>query len=217
MRIFGKNSNDRGLCLATTFLAGLFLLSPVCARADTGANDQIAIDMPAPDFTLPDQNGKPFKLSDRKGTWTVVYFYPKADSPGCTEQACAFRDAIKKIESRNGKLVGISADSQDSQKKFHNKHNLSFDLLADSDSKVISQYGVKVPLIGVARRTTFIVDPELKIRSIARDVDPAFDAEWTAETLDELQSDTSKPSSAPAKPVTPSSGKTTKPSSGKAK
>lgn len=217
MRIFGKNSNDRDLCLATTFLAGLFLLSPVCAKADTGANDQIAIDMPAPDFTLPDQNGKPFKLSDRKGTWTVVYFYPKADSPGCTEQACAFRDAIKKIESRNGKLVGISADSQDSQKKFHDKHNLSFDLLADSDSKVISQYGVKVPLVGVARRTTFIVDPELKIRSIARDVDPAFDAEWTAETLDELQSDTSKPSSAPAKTVTPSSGKTSKPSSGKAK
>ncbi|NBQ54236.1 MAG: peroxiredoxin, partial [Proteobacteria bacterium] len=147
----------------------------------------------------------------------VVYFYPKADSPGCTEQACAFRDAIKKIESRNGKLVGISADSQDSQKKFHDKHNLTFDLLADSDSKVISQYGVKVPLIGVARRTTFIVDPELKIRSIARDVDPAFDADWTAETLDELQSDTSKPSSAPAKTVTPSSGKPTKQSSGKAK
>ncbi|NDE15878.1 peroxiredoxin [bacterium] len=148
----------------------------------------IAVEQTAPDFTLVNQDGKSFKLSDRKGSWTVVYFYPKADSPGCTEQACAFRDAIKKIESRNAKLVGISTDTQASQKAFHEKHHLTFDLLADSDAKVTSEYGLKVPVLGVARRTTFIVDPQLKVRSIARDVDPAFDAEWSAETLDELQS-----------------------------
>lgn len=149
----------------------------------------IELNQVAPDFELANQDGKTFKLSDRKGKWTVVYFYPKAGSPGCTEQACAFRDSIKKIEARGAILIGISADSQKTQKDFHAEHRLNFDLLADPDSKVISLYGIKVPLFGIARRTTFIVDPELKIRSISRDVDPAFDGEWSAETLDELQDD----------------------------
>jgi peroxiredoxin Q/BCP len=157
------------------------LKSQVVYAADAEMNQT------APNIELPNQDGKVFKLSDRKGKWTVIFFYPKAGSPGCTEQACAFRDSIKKIEARNAILVGISADKQESQKEFHKKHNLSFDLLSDPDGKVLSAYGVRLPLIGVARRTTFIVDPEMKIRSIAKDVDPAFDAEWSAETLDELQ------------------------------
>jgi peroxiredoxin Q/BCP len=103
-------------------------------------------------------------------------------------------------------LVGISSDTQSTQKEFHAKHRLSFDLLADPKGEALEKYGVKVPVIGVARRTTFIIDPELKVRSIAKDVDPAFDAVWSAETLDELQNDTGgssavtqpSPSAAPA-------------------
>jgi peroxiredoxin Q/BCP len=162
---------------------------------------EVELNKAAPDIELPNQDGKIFKLSDRKGKWTVVYFYPKAGSPGCTEQACAFRDSIKKIEKRDAILVGISADSQESQKEFHSKHNLSFDLLSDSNGVALSAYGVKLPLIGLARRTTFIVGPDLVVRSIAKDVDPAFDAEWSAETLDELQGEASGPAAgvAPSK------------------
>jgi peroxiredoxin Q/BCP len=180
---------------AHVLLLPLCLAAPDVVSLQTAVAADLEINKEAPDFTLPNQDGKTFKLSDRKGKWTVVYFYPKAGSPGCTEQACAFRDAIKKIEVRNAVLVGISMDSQDDQKKFHSKHQLTFDLLADPKGEVLNSYGVKMPVVGLARRTTFIVDPNMMIRSIARDVDPAFDAEWSAETLDELQDESvSKPS-----------------------
>lgn len=167
----------------------------------TGRAGELEINQLAPDFELLNQDGKTFKLSDRKGSWTVIYFYPKSGSPGCTEQACAFRDGIKKIEARKATLVGISADTKEAQKEFHAANKLNFDLLADTDAKVIVSYGVKMPVFGMAKRTTFIVDPELKIRSITKDVDPAFDSEWTAETLDELQGAEDAAASAVAKPV----------------
>ena len=149
---------------------------------------QVAVDQPAPSFSLKAQDGKDFNLADRKGKgWTVLYFYPKADSPGCTTQACAFRDTIKRIQARNATLIGISADAATTQKAFHDKNQLNFDLLSDPDLKVIEQYGIKLPVIGMAKRWTFIVDPNLVVRSVEPNVDPAFDAEWTAETLDELQ------------------------------
>jgi peroxiredoxin Q/BCP len=189
----------------TTGLALILGAAPKAVVSSVSAAE-VALNQDAPNIELPNQDGKVFKLSDRKGKWTVVYFYPKAGSPGCTEQACAFRDAIRKIEERNAVLVGISSDTQSTQKEFHAKHRLSFDLLADPKGEALEKYGVKVPVIGVARRTTFIIDPELKVRSIARDVDPAFDAVWSAETLDELQNDTGgssavtqpSPSAAPA-------------------
>lgn len=183
---------------AHVLLLPLCLAAPDVVSLQTAVAADLEINKEAPDFTLPNQDGKTFKLSDRKGKWTVVYFYPKAGSPGCTEQACAFRDAIKKIEVRNAVLVGISMDSQDDQKKFHSKHQLTFDLLADPKGEVLNSYGVKMPVVGLARRTTFIVDPNMMIRSIARDVDPAFDAEWSAETLDELQDESVSTPSLPA-------------------
>ncbi len=166
---------------------GLLAAMSVTAFSLTGFA-QIEVDKPAPDFTLKTQDGKDFKLADRKGKgWTVLYFYPKADSPGCTAQACAFRDTIKRIQQKNAMLIGISADPQATQKEFHKKHDLNFDLLSDADLKVIDQFGVKAPLVGLAKRWTFILDPNLVVKSIEPNVDPAFDAEWTAETIDELQ------------------------------
>lgn len=185
-------SKKSALSLSSIIAIALSLTGATLAKAET-----LEVNQPAPEFTLNNQDGKAFKLTDRKGSWTILYFYPKADSPGCTEQACAFRDAIRKIEARNAKLFGISTDTEESQKKFHEKNRLSFDLLSDNGAKVVEEYGVKVPVLGVARRTTFIIDPELRIRSIARDVDPAFDAEWSAETLEELQGDeAAKPATA---------------------
>ena len=165
------------------------LVSVACAGSfSVAARAQVALDKPAPTFSLKDQDGKDFDLAARKGKgWTVLYFYPKADSPGCTTQACAFRDTIKRIQEKNAILVGISADDQAKQKDFHKKHDLNFSLLSDPDLKVIELYGVKAPIVGLAKRWTFIVDPDLVVRSVEPNVDPAFDAEWTAETIDELQ------------------------------
>jgi len=142
----------------------------------------------APALKLNDQDSKEFNLTDRKGKgWTVIYFYPKADSPGCTTQACAFRDTIEKIKAKNALLVGVSTDDQKTQKAFHDKHKLNFNLLSDANAATSSTWGIKVPVLGMAKRWTFIVDPDLVVRSVEPDVDPAFDAKWTVEALEELQ------------------------------
>jgi thioredoxin-dependent peroxiredoxin len=95
----------------------------------------------APDFTLPDQDGKPVRLSDFRGRRVVVYFYPKDDTSGCTTQACGFRDAYAKIEERNALVLGISPDGAASHRKFRTKYNLPFILLSDEDHQVASLYG----------------------------------------------------------------------------
>ena len=142
----------------------------------------------APDFMLKNQDGKEFHLADRKGKgWTILYFYPKADSPGCRAQACAFRDTIKIIRAKNAELYGISSNKQEDQAEFHKKRQLNFDLLSDDAGKVLESYNVRRAVVGVAKRWTFILDSQLVIRNIEQDVDPAFDAQWTADTLEELQ------------------------------
>jgi peroxiredoxin Q/BCP len=164
-------------------LLSIALLLPLKVRAD-----ELKEGDSAPQFTLKNQDGVDFSLSERSGKgWTVLYFYPKAGTPGCTKQACAFRDAIEKIRALNAAVYGISSDTVADQKRFHEEHQLKFDLLADDDMTVIEAYDAKMPLIGVARRWTFIVDPELRIRWIEKDVDPMLDAKRVAEKLTGLQ------------------------------
>lgn len=142
----------------------------------------------APDFSLKDQDGNTFKLSDRMGKgWTVLYFYPKADTPGCTQQACAFRDSIKLIRAKGAEIYGVSVDTQKDQKAFHKKHKINFPLLCDEEAKVSELYGVKIPVIGIAKRWTFIIDPQLKIRNIDKNVDPSADAKKTAALIETLK------------------------------
>ena len=172
------------------FLVPLFVLGSYVARTNSAmaAETSLKSGAKAPGFTLPDQDGKAFNLTDRKGKgWTVLYFYPKADTPGCTKQACAFRDSIKAIQAKNAEIVGISVDSQADQKKFHTKHKINFTLLCDEKAEVAEKFGVKMPVIGIAKRWTFVIDPELNIRNIEKDVDPAMDAKKTAKLLEELQ------------------------------
>jgi peroxiredoxin Q/BCP len=146
------------------------------------------VDKPAPLFELKNQDDQLIRLKDRKSKgYTVVFFYPKADTPGCTKQACAFRDSIDKIRDKNAEVYGISADTVGSQKKFHDKHKMKFDLLADSDSKTIKQYGIKMPALPLAKRHTFIIDPDLKVVRHFPDVDPVMDASNVAKALEELQ------------------------------
>ncbi|HVJ65109.1 MAG TPA: peroxiredoxin [Bdellovibrionota bacterium] len=169
--------------LGYRILSWLFLgvfASPAFA-SDPGVGDA------APVFQLKTHENQDFDLAKRKGQWTVLYFYPKSGTPGCTKQACAFRDNIKKVRDQGAEVYGISTDSVESQAKFHKEHALNFTILADADAKVTSAYGAKMPVVKVSKRWTFIVDPELKIRAIEKDVDPVLDAERVAKTLASLK------------------------------
>jgi len=150
--------------------------------------EALSIGQPAPQFQLKAQDGTEFNLATRKDIgWTVLYFYPKAGTPGCTKQACAFRDAIQVIRNNNAEVYGISTDDVKALLDFHQEHKLTFNLLSDPDAKVTDAYGVKMPVIKIAKRWTFIIDPSLIIRQIDDDVDPALDAKKVAERLKKLQ------------------------------
>lgn len=148
---------------------------------------EIKLNDPAPLFTAKTQTGTDFDLKTRKGKWTVLYFYPKAGTPGCTKQACAFRDSIQKIRALGAEVYGISTDTVEDQAKFHKEHRLNFDLLADADAKITNLYGSKMPVVKVSKRWTFIIDPELKIRNVLKDVDPALDSERVASEIAKLK------------------------------
>jgi thioredoxin-dependent peroxiredoxin len=137
----------------------------------------------APLFETKTHDGKNFSLSSRKGQWTVLYFYPRAETPGCTKQACAFRDSIKTIRDQNAEVFGISSDSVENQRAFHKNHSLNFTLLADPEGKIIEQYGTKMPAVTLSKRWTFIIDGDLKIRSIDKQVDPAKDPDQVASII----------------------------------
>ena len=128
----------------------------------------------APDFRLPDQQGRQHALGDYAGRWLVLYFYPKDDTPGCTREACAFRDGLAKLEAAGAKVAGISVDSPQSHQTFAAKYNLPFTLLADVDGKVARRYGVLMDwkLLRMAKRTTFLIDPAGRIHRIYKQVDP---------------------------------------------
>ena len=148
----------------------------------------------APLFSLKDQDGKDVQLSERKNKgWSVLYFYPKAGTPGCTTQACAFRDSVSVIRKEGAEVFGISSDEVTKLAAFHKEHKLTFLLLSDPNSKTISEYGVKMPIVGMAKRWTFIVDPELKIRYINDKVDPALDAKLVSDTLKMLKASSAVP------------------------
>ena len=148
---------------------------------------------PAPRFTAKTQDGGEFKLEDRKGQWTVLYFYPKAGTPGCTKQACAFRDGIAAIRAEGADVFGISTDTVESQAAFHEEEHLSFTLLADPDGAVTNAYGAKWPILTMSKRWTFIIDPTLTIRQIQHDVDPAEDAKRVAAEIARLKGAAAQP------------------------
>ena len=153
----------------------------------SGLASDLKVGDPAPALELRTDTGAEFDLAVRRGLWTVLYFYPKADTPGCTKQACAFRDNLERIRVRGAELFGVSADGVEALKKFKEKHRLNFTLLADPDLYAIKAYGTKMPAIGMSKRWTFIIGPDLVIRAIDRDVDPVLDAERVARKLAELQ------------------------------
>lgn len=126
----------------------------------------------APDFTVKDESGKTVKLSDFKGRKVVLYFYPKDDTPGCTKEACNFRDGMDALRKQGAAVLGVSADSVESHKKFKEKFDLNFPLLADTDRKIIEDYGVWKEKSMYGRtymgieRTTFIIGKDGKITHV---------------------------------------------------
>ena len=123
----------------------------------------------APDFELSDQSGENVKLSDYRGRKVLVYFYPKADTPGCTKQACSVRDNLERLVGEGVEVLGVSGDSISKQKKFYDKHGLGFKLLSDGDTKIAHDYGVLgeksmfgKSYIGI-NRSAFLIDEEGKV------------------------------------------------------
>ena len=129
-----------------------------------------------------DQNGKIHNLSDYKGSWVVLYFYPKDDTPGCTKEACNFRDSLHELQKKGAVVLGISKDSVTSHKKFAEKYNLNFPLLSDENYGVIKLYkawGVKKfmgrEFEGIIR-TTYLIDPDGEIKKVYKNVNPTIHA-----------------------------------------
>lgn len=147
----------------------------------------------APDFALPDQDGRLHRLADYRGRWVVLYFYPKDDTPGCTKEACGFRDRMGDLQDLGAVVLGVSADGVESHKRFAEKYGLNFPLLADPERQAILAYGAwgKKNLYGKeyegVLRQTFLIDPEGRIAKVWRKVSPEGHVEEVAEALRALR------------------------------
>ncbi len=146
----------------------------------------------APAIHATDDQGQPFDLASLKGKYVVLYFYPKADTPGCTKESCEFRDSSTKFKKKNTVIVGASPDKSAAQTKFKQKFDLPFLLIADTDHKVAEDYGVWAEKSMYGRnymgieRTTFLIGPDGKIKKIFRKVKPEGHAEQVYEALSSL-------------------------------
>ncbi len=140
----------------------------------------------APDFNLPDTKGELHGLSNYSGKWLVLYFYPKDDTPGCTKEACSFRDDLNKLDKLGAQIVGVSVDDSGSHAKFSEKYHLPFPLLSDKDGKVADSYGALMNLfvMKIAKRYTFLIDPQGTIAKVYLSVDTSRHSQ---EVIDDLQ------------------------------
>ena len=143
----------------------------------------------APDFTAKDQNGKDVSLSDFSGKDVILYFYPKDDTPGCTAEACSFRDNYQSLLSQGFEVLGVSADDEKSHQKFITKFNLPFSLISDTDKKIVESYGVWVEknmygkkYMGIARKT-FIIGKDGIIKKIIAKVDTENSSQQVIDSL----------------------------------
>jgi peroxiredoxin Q/BCP len=132
----------------------------------------LAVGDPAPEFTLPDAEGRPISLSQLRGQRVVLYFYPRDNTPGCTKEACGFRDTYADYRAHGIQILGVSPDDARSHQKFAQKLQLPFPLLVDEGAKVATAYGVYGPkkfmgkVYNGVHRTTFVIDPEGKIEAV---------------------------------------------------
>lgn len=141
----------------------------------------LTVDTLAPAFTTTDDGGKTISLSDFKGKTVVLYFYPKDDTPGCTKQACSFRDAQSQYQGKDIVVLGVSADDEASHQAFTQKYNLNFPLLVDTDKSLIKSYDVDGG--GYAKRVTYVIDSNGKITNVDSNVNTSSHAEDVLKSL----------------------------------
>jgi len=165
------------------FLLVLILITSSSVLANLEVGDK------APNFILNDQNNEAHQLSDYEGRWVILYFYPKDDTPGCTTQACDFRDAVKRIIASRSVVFGLSLDSVESHKRFSDKNNLPFSLLSDEEGVAAKSYDSLNNFMGYksAKRNTFIIDPEGLLSKIYLSVDPKTHSQMVLNDLSLLQ------------------------------
>ena len=151
--------------------------------------EQVGSGDAAPDFELIDQDGQLHSIEDYRGKWVALYFYPKDATPGCTTEACEFRDNIFAFKNLDCQILGVSLDDAESHKEFSEKHGLPFPLLADTEGTTADAYGVKKKFLGIAyaKRQTFLIDPEGNIARHYVDVDPDTHSQELLADLEALQ------------------------------
>lgn len=173
-RLNRANSVIRGL----VFLAFTCFLIP--AHADSLVGDA------APHFALPDQYGDIHKLEDFRGTWLALYFYPRDDTPGCTTEACNFRDNIYAFKAIGAEVVGVSVDDTESHKEFSEKYKLPFNILSDTDGTVTRAYGAMkdLKLLKYAKRESFLINPD---GVIVKHYEKVVPESHTQQVLDDLK------------------------------
>jgi peroxiredoxin Q/BCP len=180
---------QRGIRLPAAGLAALLMILAVSGLSRAAAEETLNAGEMAPEFSLVDQHGDTRALADYRGEWVVLYFYPKNDTPGCTTEACAFRDDYFMLRERGARVLGVSLDSAESHAAFAEKYGLPFPLLADTEGEVARAYG---SLWGIwplrfAKRHTFIVDPDGRIARIYREVKPKTHSAQVLTDLKALQ------------------------------
>ena len=154
---------------------------------------ELAVGDKAPDFSVPGDSGSTISLSDYKGKHVVLYFYPKDDTPGCTKEACGFRDNLKDFDDLQAAVIGVSKDTPAKHDKFKDKYDLNFPLASDEDGKICDDYGVWVEknmygkkYMGI-ERATYLIDPDGKIAHIWRKVKVKGHVEDVRDVLKEAQ------------------------------
>lgn len=158
-------------------------------RSISMADTALKIGDKAPDFNLPDTTGGVLSLASLQGHWLVLYFYPKDDTPGCTKEACSFRDDLHKLEMLGAKVVGVSVDDTNSHTEFAKKYNLPFPLLSDKDGTVANKYGALTNLgfIKIAKRYTFLIDPNGILKKSYLSVDTSRHSQQIIDDLTTIQ------------------------------
>jgi peroxiredoxin Q/BCP len=163
------------------FPAGASASTPATAAA---TSTEVTVGQPAPDFTTADQDGKTVHLADLKGHPVVVYFYPKDETPGCTTEACSFRDAWNDLQKKGVVIIGVSMDTADSHKAFAKNHQLPFTLVSDPKGDIAAKYGVPVDSEkGYIHRQSFVVAPDGTVKKIYRKVDVTVHAKEIAQDV----------------------------------
>ena len=142
----------------------------------------------APDFAAPNQDGKTVHLSDYKGKAVLVFFYPKDETPGCTQEACSLRDDYRRFQQKGAVVLGVSRQDSASHVQFRAKNKLPFDLLTDKDGSVAKAFNVgTMPVIGLHKRQSILIAPDGKVARVYSDVDPAKHSAEVLQAMDELK------------------------------